>query len=138
MSGLVRRWRGLPKPEEQAQLIESLRSRHALVSATQRTRAATIEALKVEAEECAAVVRSLPELGEPRVLGESKGERQPVEALRAEREELAEPRGAFVATHQRAPELAIEEAETLEGSLAPAREEAASARAQAASARGDL
>ena len=138
VSGLVRRWRGLPKPEEQAQLIESLRNRHALASATQRTHAATIEALKIEAEECAAVVRSLPELGEPQALGEGRGERQQVEALRAEREELAEPRGAFVATHQQTPELAIEEAETLEGALAPTREEAASARAHAASARGDL
>jgi hypothetical protein len=138
VSGLVRRWRGLPKPEEQEQLIESLRSRHARSSAAQRTGAATIEALEAEAEECAAVVLSLPALQEQQALPENKGERRPVEVLRAERGELGDPRRAFVSTFEQAPELAIEEAEALEGSLALAREEAASARARAASARGDL
>ena len=136
MSGPVRRWRGLPKPEEQEQLIESLRSRHARSSAAQRTGAATIEALEAEAEECAAVVRSLPALQEQHALSENKGERRPVEVLRAERESWAIR--AFVSTFEQALELAIEEAEALEGSLALAREEAASARTSAASARGDL
>jgi hypothetical protein len=138
VSGLVRRWRGLPKPEEQEQLIESLRSRHLLSSAAQRPLAATIEALEADAEECAAVVRSLPPLGEHQALAESNRERRPLGALRSEREELGDPRAAFVATYDQSPELGIEEAEALEHSLAPAREKAASARAQAASARGDL
>jgi hypothetical protein len=138
VSGLVRRWRRLPKPEEQEQVIESLRSQYAFSSAAHRTYAVAIEALESEAEECATLSRSLPPPVKQQTPVERDGKRDQIEALRAERGELGDPRGAFVATYEQDPERAIEEAAVLEGLLARARADAASARAQAASARGDL
>ena len=75
-SGLVRRWRGLPKPEDQEHLIESLRGRYELSSQTEGMHAATIEALEAEAAECMAVIRSLPALITPQLQHEKKRERE--------------------------------------------------------------
>lgn len=138
VSGLVRRWRGLPRLEEQEQLIESLRSQRALSSAAQQARAAAIQALEAEVEGCTAVIQSLPPLGKQSVLGENSGEHHQIEALREELKDLGDPRGAFVATYKQAPELAIEQAKAFEDSLATAREDAASARMRADSTRSDL
>ena len=138
VSGLVRRWRGLPRPEEQEQLIESLRSQRARSSAAQQVRAAAIQALETEIDECTAVIQSLPPLGKQSAPGEKSGEHHQIEALREERKELGDPRGAFVATYEQAPELAIEQAKAFEDSLATAREDAASARMRADSTRSGL
>lgn len=153
VSGLVRRWRGLPKPEEQQALVADLRDRREQASSALDERRGHVAQLEGELRDAEAVVAAwghLPAIVEQRALvkrlrtgaAEAATRRSNLEASVQRARQvlggLGDPRGAFEAEYGQSPETAGESAAALEQRLRRSRENLAAARSVAADLRETL
>jgi AAA domain len=148
-SGLVRRWRGLPKPEEQQETVESLRVRRTLASAEldeQRRLADGLEREWRDGEALLAKWGHLPTIEAQTATVERLGKAEQeararrddlenrVDAARASIAVLGDPRAAFVDAYGMTPDAAVETADAFERVLQQARSDVATASSAASEA----
>jgi hypothetical protein len=151
--GLVRRWRGLPRPEEQEELLDSLKRQKMLVATAVAERRETLDESEQEERALAALVAAWDYL--PAVAAQTEvvdllhsaaeaaaATRSALEITvrdaRAAVAELGEPRTEFQQQYRQMPEEAVEEARDLEQRLDAARSKADEARRAAGDARATL
>lgn len=152
-SGLVRRWKGLPKPEDQESVVAHARAEHDAAQAEHEQCAQRRQAL---ADEQAQLENAVEKFGHLPLLAEqelvtARAKREEEDArtarnrewerlgkARSEMRSLGEPRVVFAEEHGQDPREVIDAAAALEQQLGEARERVADSREQARRARHEL